>query len=35
MAQVEYIEGNQIKIGEHMVSIGQAYREEVMSRLKQ
>ena len=35
MAQVEYIEGNQIKIGEHMVSIGQAYREEVMNRLKQ
>ncbi len=35
MAQVEYIEGNQIKIGEHIVSIGQAYREEVMSRLKQ
>jgi len=34
MAQVEYIEGNQIKIGEHMVSIGQAYREEVLNRLK-
>ena len=35
MAQVEYIEGNQINIGEHIESIGQAYREEVMSRLKQ
>jgi len=35
MSGVEYIEGNQIKIGEHMVSIGQAYREEVLNRLKQ
>jgi len=29
----EYIEGNQIKIGEHMVPIGQSYREEVLKRL--
>lgn len=29
----EYIEGNQIKIGEHMVSIGQSYREEVFKQL--
>ena len=35
MTRVEYIEGNQIKIGEQMVSIGQAYREEVLARLKQ
>jgi DNA-binding LytR/AlgR family response regulator len=28
--KVEYIEGNQIKIGEHKVSIGQAYREGVL-----
>ena len=35
MSSVEYIEGNQIKIGEQMVSIGQAYREEVLARLKQ
>ncbi|MBO6495909.1 MAG: response regulator transcription factor [Roseivirga sp.] len=28
--KVEYIEGNQIKIGERMVSIGQSYRDEVM-----
>lgn len=33
-SKVEYIEGNQIKIGEHMVSIGQAYREEVLAGLK-
>ena len=32
--QVEYIEGNQVKIGEHMVSIGQAYREQVLASLK-
>ena len=32
--QVEYIEGNQLKIGEHMVSIGQAYREAVLASLK-
>ncbi len=31
--KVEYIEGNQIKIGTQMVSIGQSYREEVMGRL--
>ena len=31
--KLEYIEGNQIKIGEHMVSIGQAYREEVLRAL--
>ncbi|MBO3698219.1 LytTR family DNA-binding domain-containing protein [Roseivirga sp. E12] len=29
----EYIEGNQIKIGEHMVAIGQSYRERVLSAL--
>jgi len=29
----EYIEGNQIKVGEHMVSIGQSYREEVFKQL--
>lgn len=28
--KVEYIEGNQIKIGEGLVSIGQSYRDEVM-----
>lgn len=31
--KVEYIEGNQIKIGERMVSIGQAYREGVLQGL--
>ena len=31
--KLEYIEGNQIKIGEHRVSIGQAYREEVLRAL--
>lgn len=31
--KVEYIEGNQIKIGEGMVSIGQSYREEVLKAL--
>lgn len=31
--KVEYIEGNQIKIGTHIVSIGQSYREEVMKAL--
>lgn len=30
----EYIEGNQIKIGTHSVSIGQSYREEVLKVLK-
>ncbi|OEK05517.1 DNA-binding response regulator [Roseivirga misakiensis] len=29
----EYIEGNQVKIGKHMVSIGQSYREEVLRQL--
>ncbi len=29
----EYIEGNQIKIGEHMVAIGQSYREQVLNVL--
>ncbi len=29
----EYIEGNQIKIGDHTVSIGQSYREEVFKQL--
>ena len=29
----EYIEGNQIKIDKHMVSIGQSYREEVFRQL--
>jgi len=32
-AKVEYIEGNQIKIGGQLVSIGQSYREEVMGQL--
>jgi len=32
-SRVEYIEGNQIKIGDCMVSIGQSYREEVMNAL--
>ena len=32
--KVEYIEGNQIKIGESMVSIGQSYRDEVMRVLR-
>lgn len=32
-SKVEYIEGNQIKIGEQMVSIGQAYREGVLQGL--
>lgn len=31
--KVEYIEGNQIKIGSQLVSIGQSYREEVMKAL--
>lgn len=31
--KVEYVEGNQIKIDEHMVSIGQAYREGVLKGL--
>ena len=31
--KVEYIEGNQIKIGESMVSIGQSYRDEVLKAL--
>lgn len=33
-SKVEYIEGNQIKIGDQMVSIGQAYREAVLNQLK-
>lgn len=32
-SKVEYIEGNQIKIGEHKVSIGQAFRESVLHGL--
>lgn len=32
-SKFEYIEGNQIKIGDHMVSIGQSYREEVFKQL--
>lgn len=32
-SKVEYIEGNQIKIGSQLVSIGQSYREEVMKAL--
>lgn len=31
--KVEYIEGNQIKIGSQLVAIGQSYREEVMKAL--
>lgn len=31
--KVEYIEGNQIKIGSQLVSIGQSYREEVLKAL--
>lgn len=33
-SKVEYIEGNQIKIADQMVSIGQAYREGVLNQLK-
>lgn len=29
----DYIEGNQIRIGEHMIAIGQSYREEVLKQL--
>lgn len=29
----EYLEGNQIKIDKHMVSIGQSYREKVLMAL--
>lgn len=32
-SKVEYIEGNQIKIGSQMVSIGQSYREDVLNKL--
>ncbi|HEY9116569.1 MAG TPA: LytTR family DNA-binding domain-containing protein [Roseivirga sp.] len=32
-SKVEYIEGNQIKVGSQMVAIGQSYREEVMKTL--
>lgn len=31
--QFDYIEGNQIKIGDSMVAIGQSYREEVLNAL--
>lgn len=31
--KVEFIEGNQLKIGEQMVAIGQVYREQVMDAL--
>lgn len=31
--KVEYIEGNQIKIGAQLVAIGQSYREEVLKAL--
>ncbi len=33
-SKIEYIEGNQIKIGNHMVPIGQSYREEVLKKVK-
>ena len=32
-SKFEYIEGNQIKIGDHMVAIGQSYREQVLKAL--
>ncbi len=32
-SKFEYIEGNQIKIGDQMVSIGQSYREQVLKAL--
>ena len=32
-SKFEYIEGNQIKIGDAMVSIGQSYREQVLKAL--
>lgn len=32
--KIAYVEGNQIKIGEKMVSIGQAYKEEVFRNIK-
>lgn len=32
-AKFDYIEGNQIKIGEHTVAIGQSYREHVLKAL--
>ena len=31
--KVEYIEGNQIKIGSQMISIGQSYRDVVLKAL--
>ena len=33
-SKVEYVEGNQVKIGGKLITIGQAYREEVMKGLK-
>ena len=33
ISKVEYLEGNQIKIGASMVAIGQSYREEVLNKL--
>ena len=32
-SKVEFIEGNQLKVGEQMVSIGQVYREQVLAAL--
>lgn len=32
-SKFEYIEGNQIKIGDHSISIGQSYREDVLKVL--
>lgn len=32
--KIAYVEGNQIKIGDKMVGIGQAYKEEVLHKIK-
>lgn len=31
--KVEYVEGNQLKVGTHVVAIGQVYREQVLAAL--
>ncbi len=32
--KIAYVEGNQIKVGDKMVGIGQAYKEEVLHKIK-
>ncbi len=32
--KIEYVEGNQIKIGEKMIGIGQSFKEEVLRQIK-